>query len=195
MSAAAFKRVGVFCGANNGVSPAFAQAAQTVGATLAARDIQLVYGGSSLGLMGIVADAALANGGIAIGVIPQPLMGKEIAHSKLTELHIVDSMHARKQKMAELSDAFIAMPGGFGTLDESFEILTWTQLGIHAKPLGLLNVDGFYDHLIRFNDHQAEQGFVKKPHRDMLLADNSASALLDRLAALTLPSDGKWIKP
>lgn len=195
MTTGKLSSVGVFCGANPGHSPAFAAAARDVGETLANDGITLVYGGSSLGLMGIVADAVLAAGGKAIGVIPQPLMGREIAHSGLTDLHIVDSMHARKFRMAQLSDAFIALPGGYGTLDESFEILTWTQLGIHRKPLGLLNVDGFYDHLLRFNDHQAAQGFVRPAHREMLIADASPALLLQRLRDVELPTDGKWLLP
>lgn len=142
--------------------------------------------------MGKIADAALTAGGSAIGVIPAALRDKEIAHTGLTELHVVDSMHSRKLRMAELADAFIAMPGGFGTLDESFEALTWTQLGIHSKPLGFLNVDGFYDGLLSFADTQTAHGFVRAAHRDMVIADDGPEALIDQLANVELPSLGKW---
>ncbi len=163
----------VFCGANAGTDPAYTEAAKALGRALAERHLTLVYGGGAVGLMGLVADAALAAGGEVIGIIPQSLMDKEIGHKSLTRLEVVDGMHARKARMAELSDAFIALPGGLGTLEELFEVWTWGQLGYHGKPLGLLEVNGFYSKLTAFLDHIVGEGFVRAPHRDMLQVSES----------------------
>lgn len=168
----------VFCGASLGANPSYRAAAEQLGAYLAAQGIRLVYGGGAVGLMGVVADAALAAGGEVIGIIPQSLERAEVGHNGLTRLEVVDGMHARKARMAELSDAFIALPGGLGTLEELFEVWTWGQLGYHAKPLGLLDVDGFYSRLGEFLDHLVSEQFVRAPHRAMLqLADTPAELL------------------
>ena len=184
--------VAVFCGSRSGRDGTYVSSARRLGERLAARNLTLVYGGSSSGLMGATADAVLAGGGAATGVIPRALTDREQVHPGLTELHFVDSMHERKLRMAAAADAFIALPGGFGTLDETFEALTWTQLGIHRKPLGLLNVDRFYDALLAFVDQQVDAGFVTPEHRQLLLVDEDPDALLDALAALPLPDRGKW---
>ena len=164
-----------------GLDPAYRQAAQTVGRLLCRRGIELVYGGGHIGLMGIVADACLSEGGRVIGVIPQALADKEVAHSGLTELRIVKSMHERKSVMAELSDAFLALPGGYGTWEELFEVLTWSQLGIQHKACALLNVEGYYDPLLAMADKALSDGFLRGVHRDLLLADVDPERLLDRL--------------
>lgn len=184
--------VAVFCGSRSGRDGAYVAAARRLGERLAARDLTLVYGGSGSGLMGATADAVLAGGGAATGVIPRALTDREQVHPGLTELHFVDSMHERKLRMAAAADAFIALPGGFGTLDETFEALTWTQLGIHRKPLGLLNVGGFYDALLAFVDGQVDAGFVTPEHRRLLITHDDPDALIDALAALPLPDRGKW---
>lgn len=171
----------VFCGSSSGMRPGYATAARELGNLLAERKIGLVYGGGSVGLMGILADAALAAGGEVIGVIPQSLADKEVAHRGLTELRIVDTMHERKAVMAERADAFIAMPGGFGTLDEFFEILTWAQLGIHGKPCGLLNVEGYFDSLLEYLDHAVNERLLKPAHRELILVENEPDKLLARL--------------
>ena len=171
----------VFAGAMMGVHDSYRQAAAALGSELARREVTLVYGGASVGLMGAVADAALRGGGRVVGVIPHAIVEREVAHLGLSELRIVDSMHARKALMGELSDAFLALPGGLGTLDELFEVATWRQLGLHAKPLGLLNVRGYYDPLIAALDHAAAQGFLKAEHRQILLVDTDVDALLERL--------------
>jgi uncharacterized protein (TIGR00730 family) len=175
------KRISVFCGSSEGARDSFKAAAKELGAGLALRGIGLVYGGARAGLMGILADAVLAGGGEVVGVIPQSLIAREIAHPGLTELHVVGSMHERKALMAELADAFIAMPGGFGTLDELTEMITWAQLGLHCKPCALLNVDGFYDDLLSFLDHAFSEGFIKKKHRSILIWDNAPDRLMERL--------------
>lgn len=185
----------VFTGSSLGQNASHRQAAERLGAELARRNIGLVYGGASVGLMGVVADAALANGGKVTGVLPQSLADLEIAHQHLTELRIVSSMHERKAQMADLSDAFIAMPGGIGTLEETFEIWTWSQLGIHKKPIGLLNVAGFYDGLEIFLDHLVEEAFVKQVQRDILLSDPEPKNLIDKLLAAEVPTISKWIDP
>lgn len=195
LTARGLNAVAVFCGASSGQDDQHRYAAGALGQAMASRDISLVYGGSSCGLMGALADAVLSHGGKAIGVIPQALADHEIAHTALTELIVVDSMHSRKFKMASLSDAFIAMAGGFGTLDESFEALTWTQLGIHEKPLGFLNISGYYDHLLQFIDHQVTEGFVKPAHRDMIVSDDTPDALLQALSSVVVPTTGKWVNP
>jgi hypothetical protein len=185
----------VFAGSSAGKRPSYKVAAQALGEELAHRDIGLVYGGASVGLMGALADAVMANGGSVIGVMPQSLSDLEIAHAGLTELRIVASMHERKAAMAELSDAFVALPGGIGSLEESFEALTWSQLGIHRKPIGLLNVEGFYDGLEKFLDHLVAESFVKPIHRNILLSDSEPGRLIERLLAADLPTQGKWIGP
>jgi len=171
----------VFCGSNRGVNPAFAAAAADLARCLVANGIGIVYGGGAVGLMGVLADAALAQGGEVIGVIPRMLVEREIAHKGLTKMHVVGSMHERKALMADLSDAFIAMPGGFGTLDEFCEILTWTQLGLQQKPIGMLNVDGFFDRLLDAFDHAVTEQFVKPKHRDMIVTDREVISLIDRM--------------
>jgi uncharacterized protein (TIGR00730 family) len=184
----------VFCGSNFGAKDSYAEAAGALGRAIAGRRMRLVYGGAKVGLMGTVADAALAAGGAVVGVIPEALVAREIAHDGLTETHAVKSMHERKALMADLSDGFIALPGGAGTLEETFEIWTWAQLGHHRKPVGLLNVDGFYDALIAFIDHQAAELFMRREHRDMLLVETDAERLLDRCASYKAPVVEKWIR-
>lgn len=175
------RRLCVFAGAGLGSDSAYRNAAQRLGGLLAQRGVALVYGGASVGLMGAAADAVLAAGGEAIGVIPQALIDRELAHRSLTELRTVASMHERKATMSELSDAFLALPGGLGTLDELMEALTWSQLGIHAKPSGLLNVNGYYDELISQLDRAAEEGFLRGEMKETLLIDDDPEALLRRL--------------
>src|SRR5512137_193393 len=167
------KNICVFCGSAPGRRPAYARAARALGAALAGRDLGLVYGGGSIGLMGIVADAALAGGAPVVGVIPRALARREIAHHGLTRLEVVPSMHARKARMAALSDAFVAMPGGIGTLEELFEVLTWGYLGIHAKPVGLLDVGAYFRPLIRLLDHAVDEGFLRPAHRKLVVVDRS----------------------
>ncbi|EXF95187.1 LOG family protein PA4923 [Pseudomonas fluorescens HK44] len=182
----------VFCGASTGTDPAYRQAAIALGQELARRKLTLVYGGGAVGLMGIVADAALAAGGEVIGIIPESLKNLEIGHPGLTRLEVVDGMHARKARMAELSDAFIALPGGLGTFEELFEVWTWGQLGYHGKPLGLLEVNGFYSKLTAFLDHVVGEGFVREHHRDMLQMRESPQDLLDALDAWQPLVAPKW---
>jgi uncharacterized protein (TIGR00730 family) len=177
-----FKRVCVYCGSREGSRPAYAQAARQMGAELARRGVGLVYGGGRIGLMGILADAVLAQGGRVTGVIPRALVSKEVAHLELKDLRIVGSMHERKSLMAELADAFIALPGGFGTLEEMFEVLTWAQLRFHQKPCGLLNVEGFYDPLLSFLDHATAEDFIRARLRASVLVETDPARLLDLLA-------------
>ena len=172
----------VFCGSSNGVSASYAAAAKALAVCAAAQRIQIVYGGASVGIMGVLADSMLAAGGRVIGVIPRALVHREIAHTGLTELHVVESMHERKARMAELADAFVALPGGLGTLEELFEIWTWGMLGLHDKPYGLLDVDGYYQPLITFLDHARDEGFVRPSQRDRLVVDTDAERLLAALA-------------
>ena len=186
------KRVCVYCGSSSGANPAYREAAGNLGALLASRGIGLVYGGGNVGLMGILADAALRAGGEVIGVIPAALMDKELGHSGVTKLHVTASMHERKQLMADLSDGFIALPGGIGTLEELFETFTWLQLGFHDKPVGLLNVCGFHDHLLTFLRHVAGEKFLRAEHLDSLLVESDGSALLERMARFRAPVLGKW---
>jgi uncharacterized protein (TIGR00730 family) len=171
--------VGVFCGSRSGNNPIFASAASQLGTLLAQKKIKLVYGAGNIGLMGVIADACLASNGYVIGVIPTKLVQKEVAHNGLTEIFVVDSMHERKAMMASRSDAFIALPGGFGTCDELFEILTWAQLGIHHNPIGILNTDGFFDSLLAWIDQMIDQGFVKPKFRQLLLVASKPDELLD----------------
>ncbi|MBF8754417.1 TIGR00730 family Rossman fold protein [Pseudomonas guariconensis] len=183
----------VFCGASTGTHPAYREAAVALGQAIARRGLTLVYGGSSVGLMGAVADAAMAAGGEVIGVMPQSLIDAEIGHKSLPRLEVVDGMHARKARMAELSDAFIALPGGLGTLEELFEVWTWGQLGYHAKPLGLLDANGFYEKLGGFLDHIVEEGFVRPQHRAMLLLGKQPDELLDAMEEFVPPVLPKWV--
>ena len=189
------KRVCVFCGSNTGSGPAYVEAAESLGKLLAERKMGLVYGGGKVGLMGKIADAVLGAGGEVIGVIPQSLMRKEIAHAGLTELRVVDSMHQRKALMAELSDAFIALPGGFGTFEEFCEIVTWAQLGLHRKPCGILNIEGYYDQLLGLFDHAVAEKFLHPANRALVIAGKSPDAMLDRLTNHQAPHVEKWIKP
>jgi uncharacterized protein (TIGR00730 family) len=177
------RNITVFCGSSAGLSPLHADKARQVGCSLAERGIGLVYGGGRVGLMGVLADACLRAGGRVVGVIPKALADKEVAHTGLTELHVVGSMHERKALMAERCDAFLALPGGYGTWDELFEALTWTQLGIQRKACGLLNVGGYYDALIAMVDRAIDEGFIRREHRELLLADTDVAALLERLGA------------
>jgi uncharacterized protein (TIGR00730 family) len=177
----------VFCGASPGRDPAYAAAAARVGEELARRGIRLVYGGGRLGLMGVVSDAALAAGGTVTGVIPSGLVDRELAHPGLTELRVVSTLHERKAVMAELSDAFVALPGGLGTLEELAEVLSWAQLGLHGKPIGALDVDGFWAPFAAYLDHAAAEGFVSDAHRGLLLVDDDLDRLLARLQAWQSP--------
>ena len=186
-------RLCVFCGSNPGRDPRFLAGARDLGRHLAREGIGLVYGGASVGLMGAVADAALEAGGEVIGVIPRALADKEVAHGGLTDLRVVGSMHERKALMAELSDGFVALPGGAGTFEELFEVWTWAQLGYHAKPCGLLDIAGFYGQLTAFLDTTAAQGFMKAEHRDMLVVAQTPGEILTRFAAYVPPQVGKWI--
>ncbi len=183
----------MFCGSSSGVRPVYAAAAREMGRLLASRGIGLVYGGGNVGLMGVIADAALEAGGEVIGVIPRALAAREVAHNGLTKLHLVSSMHERKAMMAELAESFLAMPGGFGTYEEFFEAVTWTQLGLHRKACGLLNIAGFYDPLVTFIDHAVADGFIRPEHRAAIVVDADAAQLLDRLARHELPVVTKWI--
>ncbi|WP_017937096.1 TIGR00730 family Rossman fold protein [Zestomonas thermotolerans] len=184
----------VFCGASPGARPAYREAAEALGRGLAERGITLVYGGGAVGLMGLVADAALAAGGEVIGIIPQSLKDAEIGHPGLTRLEVVDGMHARKARMAELADAFIALPGGLGTLEELFEVWTWGQLGYHGKPLGLLEVEGFYARLRDFLDHLVTERFVRPQHREMLQIASAPAKLIERLAQWQPTVAPKWVE-
>ncbi|NND70927.1 MAG: TIGR00730 family Rossman fold protein [Rhodothermales bacterium] len=183
----------VFAGSRPGTSDLYGNAAQKLGEALTRNKIDLVFGGGKVGLMGILADAVLSGGGRVTGVIPDALMKREVAHTQLTELVIVDSMHTRKATMAERSDAFIALPGGMGTLEELFEVLTWKQLGLHNKPCGLINVDGYYDALLALLDESVNRGFVKAMHRKILLDDTNPDRLIQRLRTVELEPDRKWI--
>lgn len=186
------KRVCVYCGSNSGSRPLYADAACDLAAVLVGHEIELVYGGSDKGIMGVIADEVLRLGGKVHGVIPQMLCDKEIAHQGLTELHVVSSMHARKSMMAALSDGFIAMPGGFGTLEEIIEIITWGQLRFHDNPCGLLNVDGYFDHLLSYLDHAHSEGFLRAENRQMLLSEPTAVRLIQRFERYTAPRIEKW---
>jgi uncharacterized protein (TIGR00730 family) len=187
------RRLCVFCGSSPGIQTSYARMADELGWLLAERAIELVYGGGNLGLMGRIADACLSRGGRVIGVIPRALVEKEIAHRGLTELRVVESMHERKALMADLADAFVAMPGGYGTWEEFCEVLTWSQLGLQRKACALLNVSGYYDPLLHMADRALEQGFLRNEHRELLLADTDPGRLLDRLTSYTVPIVDKWI--
>jgi len=187
------RRICVFCGSQFGANPAYADAAREMGRLPVDRGFGLVYGGGQVGLMGVIADTVLEAGGEAIGVIPHGLAVREVAHKSLTTLHVVGSMHERKAMMADLSEAFVAMPGGFGTYEEFFEAVTWTQLGVHRKPCGLLNVEGFYDPIVDFIDRAVSEQFVKPEYRAAILVDSHPGRLLDKLNAVELPEMPRWI--
>ena len=186
-------RICVYCGSSPGKNPAFSLAASYLAKTMCEREIGLVYGGAAVGVMGALANAVLGAGGEAIGVIPKSLAVKEVAHDNLTELHVVSSMHERKAMMAELAEGFIALPGGWGTLEEIFEILTWAQLGFHEKPCGLLNIEGYYDGLISFLDNAIEQQFVREVCRPMLMTSHDPVDLLNQFASYRAPKVRKWM--
>ena len=187
------KRVTVFCGSSFGTGEIYKSQATLLGKTLAKHQIELVYGGANVGLMGAVADGVLNNGGKAIGVLPNFLKSKEIAHDHLTELILVETMHERKTKMNELCNGVIALPGGFGTLEEFFEMLTWAQLGLHKKPIAILNTDGFYDSLITFIQTMVDKGFLKEINRDMVLVSSDIDELIDMMKNYVAPDVTKWI--
>jgi uncharacterized protein (TIGR00730 family) len=187
-------RLCVFCGSSPGRRPAYAAAARLLGSTLAARNIGMVYGGGNVGLMGLVADAALDAGGEVIGVIPRALVDRELAHRRLSSLRVVETMHERKQLMHDLSDGFIALPGGFGTLDELFEALTWAQLGMHQKPCGLLDVDNFWEPLWQLVERQTAEDFVRPHHKKLLLRADHPDQLLAQFAAFVPGELPKWVK-
>lgn len=194
MTDLSIRRLCVFCGSRHGIDAVFADAARDLGTEMARRGIELVYGGGNVGLMGVVADAILADGGRVTGVIPEALAAKELAHGDIQDLRVVGSMHERKALMAELADAFVAMPGGLGTLEEFFEVLTWGQLGFHHKPVALYNVDGYYDGLLSFVDHAVTRGFVRREHGRMVIAESSVDALLERLVRYRPPEVSKWLE-
>ena len=183
----------VFCGSRSGEDPAHEEAARALGNAIAGAGMGLVYGGGHVGLMGVVADAALAAGGEVTGVMPRALVDREIAHTGLTELHVVGSMHERKAMMSDLSEGFVALPGGTGTLEEFFEVLTWAQLGVHAKPCGLLNVAGYYDPLLEVFDHMVDRGLLAPHHRAMVLVETEPEALLERFEGYRPPKTAKWV--
>jgi len=182
----------VYCGSSSGLGDGYVQAAESMGRLLAAQGITLVYGGGNVGLMGVVADAVLRAGGKVIGVIPEYLMSKEVGHTGLTELHRVGSMHERKLKMAELSDAFVALPGGIGTIEEIFEVFTWTQLGIHSKPCAFLDVERYYSRMFQFLDHMADQRFIRKEHIASLIRASDAEELVTKLRECEPVVLDKW---
>lgn len=187
------KWICVFCGSSSGESPVYLEAATRLGTLLAREGLGLVYGGSKVGLMGRLADVMLEQGGPVVGVIPHALVNREVAHGGLTELRVVGSMHERKAVMAEIADAFITLPGGLGTLEEFFEVVTWGQLGLHRKPSGLLDIKGYYQPLIRFLDHAVTEGFLSVPHRRMILVEEDPEILLGRLTRYDPPTVPKWI--
>ena len=186
------RRICVYCGSNNGSSAIYTAAAEDLADVLVRHDYELVYGGAAKGTMGVLADAVLQLGGKVHGVIPKMLQEKEIAHQGLTELHVVTSMHERKSMMAALSDGFIALPGGFGTLEELVEILTWGQLRFHDKPCGVINVNGYFDQLLGFLDHAEREGFLRPENRRMLLCAGDAAGLVKKFERYTAPSVDKW---
>jgi len=190
----ALRNLCVYCGSNPGRQGRYVEAARELGRMMAERGIGLVYGGASVGVMGAIADAVLQAGGQAVGVIPESLVRKELAHGGLTELHVTASMHERKRLMAERADAFVALPGGAGTLEEIFEMWTWAQLGDHRKPCGLYNVAGYYDKLAQFLDHATAEQFLKPQHREMLIVEEDGRRLLERFAAYEPPVVTKWIE-
>ena len=186
------KSVCVYCGSSFGVKPVYANAAQSFGRALVEAGLTLVYGGGRVGLMGTIADEVLAAGGRAIGVIPELLVNKEVGHRGLSELHVVPDMHQRKKMMADLSDAFVALPGGAGTLEELFEVYTWAQLGYHHKPVALYNIEGYYDPLITMLEHTVQEGFMHQTYFDILQIDVDAAALIDKIKRYQPPGKDKW---
>ncbi len=187
------KRICVFCGANTGKRDQYSTAAKDLAEELVSREIEIVYGGGRIGLMGVLAERAIELGGRVIGVIPESLATKEVAHDSISELIVVGSMHERKAKMAELSDGFISLPGGIGTIEETFEMLTWSQLGFHNKPCGIINVEGFYNKLIEFLNHTSEEKFFRDIYRRMLIVETDPSALLDKFEQYKPPQVKHWI--
>jgi uncharacterized protein (TIGR00730 family) len=187
------RHICVFCGSSSGVRPVYAETAQVLGRLMVKRNLGLVYGGGNVGLMGTIADAVTVGGGRVVGVIPEALMKRELAHRGVAELLVVQSMHERKAKMAELSDAFIAMPGGFGTFEEFCEILTWAQLGLHRKPCGILNVEGFYDPLLSLFDQAVTEGFLHPENRQLVIQETDPERLLDKLANFVFRKTERWI--
>jgi uncharacterized protein (TIGR00730 family) len=187
------KSICLYSGSSPGTNPAYRDAAAQFGETLAEQKIRLIYGGGSVGLMGVAADACLARGGEVIGVIPKLLMDKEVGHKGVSKMHIVSNMHERKALMTDLADGFIALPGGYGTLDELFEALTWLQLGYHGKPVGILNVAGFFDGLITFLDHARDERFLRELHRDALCVDENLAFLIDKMQQVEAPDTAKWL--
>ncbi len=185
----------VYCGSSDGARHGYKDAARALAREMVARGIRLVYGGAGIGLMGAIADEVLALGGEAVGVMPEALMHKELVHQTLTELHVTPSMHARKLMMADLADAFVALPGGIGTFEELFEVWTWAQLGLHSKPVGLLNVGGYYDGLIGFLDQARDERFIRAEHRDMLIVANDPHGLFDSFASFQPPALPRWLTP
>ncbi len=186
-------RICVFCGSKTGNSPLFLETAIQLGRVLAERGLELVYGGASIGLMGAVADSVMAGGGKVVGVIPEAMASKEVAHDGVTEMHVVSSMHERKSMMARLADAFVALPGGFGSFEELLEMITWAQLGIHRKPVGILNVNGYYDPLIQLFEGAIEAGFIKPRNRQLFVIEQEADRLLQTLLAHKPPEVKRWI--
>ena len=189
----AIKKLCVFCGSSMGNRPVYQEAAAQLGKHLANLGIALVYGGGRVGLMGVLADSVLTAGGEAIGVMPKALVEKEIAHGRLTRLHVVESMHERKALMADLADAFVLLPGGFGSWEEFCEIVTWLQLGIHRKPCGILNVAGYYDALLTLTAHAVAEGFLATAHKEMVVVQNTPDELLSQLISTPLPTESKWV--
>lgn len=187
------KKLCVFCGSSAGKRPVYRDTAEQLGRYLAGAGITLVFGGGRVGLMGVLSDSVLRSGGEVIGVMPRALAEKEIAHSSLTQLHIVETMHERKALMADLADAFVLLPGGFGSWEEFCEVVTWLQLGIHRKPCGILNVAGYYDSLLALTAHAVDQGFLGLTHKDMIIVQNSVEQLLSELNTAPLPSAAKWV--
>lgn len=187
-------RIAVYCGSNQGTKPEYAAAAEQLGTLIARAKLELVYGGGCVGLMGIVANAAMKHGGHVIGVIPEALVIKEVVHENLPDLRVVKSMHERKALMAELSDGFVALPGGYGTFEEFFEVLAWSQLGWHCKPFGLLNINGFYTRLIAFLDHTVKEGFIRPLHRELVLVESSPKKILQRMNHFQPPTESKWLR-
>ncbi|HLL99537.1 MAG TPA: TIGR00730 family Rossman fold protein [Pyrinomonadaceae bacterium] len=187
------KNITVFCGSSSGFRSQYAEAAKNLARLLVERNVRLIYGGGNVGLMGIISEEVMRGGGEVIGIIPEALLKREVGKREITELRVVDSMHERKAMMAELADGFIAMPGGIGTFEEFFEILTWSQLGFHEKPCGLLNVAGYYDGLLALCDHAVSEGFLRPAHRSLLLDDSDAVSLLEKMNNFRPPTVEKWI--
>ena len=187
------KSLCVYCGSSSGLSPNYADAARKLAQALVERKIALVYGGGNVGLMGVIADEVMRLGGHVTGVIPKALVRKEVGHRQITELHVVENMHERKAMMADLADGFIAMPGGIGTLEELFEVMTWAQLGFHDKPIGVLNVDGYYDALLAFLQHTVQQGFLRPQHASLLMVESDVAALLHRFETFEAEPHDKFL--